>query len=51
MILLLLHLFLFFLGTTPHAPTNVTVNTSSFDATLTWLPAYDGNYEQTYVIW
>ncbi|XP_055945123.1 protein turtle-like isoform X2 [Argiope bruennichi] len=38
-------------GTTPHAPTNVTVNTSSFDATLTWLPAYDGNYEQTYVIW
>ncbi|GIY31897.1 protein turtle [Caerostris extrusa] len=38
-------------GTTPHAPTNVTVNTSSFDATLTWYPAYDGNYEQTYVIW
>ncbi|KAG8193648.1 hypothetical protein JTE90_024012 [Oedothorax gibbosus] len=38
-------------GTTPHAPTNVTLNTSSFDATLTWYPAYDGNYEQTYVIW
>ncbi|GFQ66732.1 protein turtle, partial [Trichonephila clavata] len=31
--------------------TNVTVNTSTVAATLTWLPAYDGGYEQTYVIW
>ncbi|GIY78376.1 protein turtle, partial [Caerostris darwini] len=37
--------------TTPHAPTNVTVNTSTVAATLTWLPAYDGGHEQTYVIW
>ncbi|XP_067132158.1 protein turtle-like isoform X17 [Centruroides vittatus] len=38
-------------STTPHAPTNLSVNTSSFSATLNWLPAYDGGYEQTYVIW
>lgn len=37
--------------TTPHAPTNVTVNTSTVAATLTWLPAYDGGHQQTYVIW
>ncbi|XP_076333287.1 protein turtle-like isoform X2 [Tachypleus tridentatus] len=38
-------------GTTPHAPTNVTVVTSAFSASLSWLPAYDGNYPQSYVIW
>ncbi|XP_076367006.1 protein turtle homolog A-like isoform X1 [Tachypleus tridentatus] len=38
-------------GTTPHPPTNVTVNTSASAATLSWLPAYDGGYTQSYVIW
>lgn len=38
-------------STTPHAPNNVSVNTSAFAATVTWQPAYDGGYEQTYVIW
>ncbi|XP_022245546.1 protein turtle-like isoform X2 [Limulus polyphemus] len=38
-------------GTTPHAPTNVSIKTSAFSATLNWLPAYDGNYPQSYVIW
>ncbi|XP_067143840.1 protein turtle-like isoform X3 [Centruroides vittatus] len=38
-------------STTPHAPTNLSVNTSAFAATLSWLPAYDGGYEQNYVIW
>ncbi|XP_015783497.1 protein turtle isoform X3 [Tetranychus urticae] len=38
-------------STTPHAPTNVSVNTSAFAATITWQPSYDGGYEQTYVIW
>ncbi|XP_053203536.1 protein turtle-like isoform X3 [Panonychus citri] len=38
-------------STTPHAPTNVSVNTSAFAATVTWQPSYDGGYEQTYVIW
>ncbi|RWS31959.1 protein turtle-like protein [Leptotrombidium deliense] len=38
-------------STTPHAPTNVSVNTSAFAATVTWQPAYDGGYEQTYTIW
>ncbi|XP_076310324.1 protein turtle-like isoform X3 [Tachypleus tridentatus] len=34
----------------PHAPTNVTVNTSASAATLSWLPAYDGRYTQSYII-
>ncbi|XP_013786306.2 protein turtle-like, partial [Limulus polyphemus] len=34
----------------PHAPTNVTVNTSASTATLSWLPAYDGRYPQSYII-
>ncbi|XP_076321273.1 protein turtle homolog B-like isoform X2 [Tachypleus tridentatus] len=38
-------------GTTPHSPTNVTVRTSAFSATLSWRPGYDGNYPQSYVIW
>ncbi|KAI1287486.1 Protein turtle [Halotydeus destructor] len=38
-------------STTPHAPSNVSVNTSAFAATVTWQPAYDGGYEQNYVIW
>ncbi|CAN7982754.1 unnamed protein product, partial [Ixodes hexagonus] len=38
-------------GTTPHAPTNVSVNTSAFAATVSWLPGYDGGHPQTYVLW
>ncbi|XP_074597808.1 protein turtle-like isoform X2 [Brevipalpus obovatus] len=38
-------------STTPHAPTNVSVNTSAFAATVTWQPSYDGGYEQSYKIW
>lgn len=38
-------------GTTPHAPTNLTVNTSAYSATISWLPAYDGGYAQSYVVW
>ena len=38
-------------STTPHAPTNVTVNSSAFSATISWLPSHDGGYEQTYIIW
>lgn len=40
-----------FPGTTPHPPSNVTVTTSSFSATISWTPAYDGGYDQSYVIW
>ncbi|XP_037574200.1 protein turtle-like isoform X1 [Dermacentor silvarum] len=38
-------------STTPHAPTNVSVNTSAFAATVSWLPGYDGGHPQTYVLW
>ncbi|XP_064471157.1 protein turtle-like isoform X2 [Ornithodoros turicata] len=38
-------------STTPHAPTNVSVNTSAFAATVSWLPGYDGGHAQTYVLW
>lgn len=39
------------LGTTPHPPSNVSVTTSTFSATISWEPSYDGGYEQTYIIW
>ncbi|XP_022658535.1 protein turtle-like [Varroa jacobsoni] len=38
-------------STTPHAPTNVSVNTSAFAATVSWLPGYDGGHKQEYIIW
>jgi hypothetical protein len=38
-------------STTPHTPVNVQVNTSTYSATVTWQPAYDGGYEQSYIIW
>uniref|UniRef100_T1JAP3 Protein turtle n=1 Tax=Strigamia maritima TaxID=126957 RepID=T1JAP3_STRMM len=38
-------------STTPHAPTNVSVNTSTFEATVSWLPAYDGGFAQHYLVW
>ncbi|GAB6028109.1 hypothetical protein CHUAL_002328 [Chamberlinius hualienensis] len=38
-------------STTPHAPTNISVNTSASSATVSWLPAYDGGYTQNYVVW
>ncbi len=37
--------------TTPHAPYNVTVDTSQFSAKVTWLPAYDGGFPQHYILW
>lgn len=37
-------------STTPHTPTNVSVNTSAFAATVTWQPSYDGGFEQSYTI-
>lgn len=37
--------------TTPHAPYNVSVETDSFSAVVTWLPAYDGGHPQHYVLW
>ncbi|XP_052063290.1 protein turtle-like isoform X2 [Mytilus californianus] len=38
-------------STTPHAPYNVTVITSWFDAYVTWIPAYNGGSTQSFVIW
>lgn len=38
-------------STTPHAPTNVSVNSSAFSASISWQPSHDGGYEQTYIIW
>ncbi|KAH7639027.1 protein turtle [Dermatophagoides farinae] len=35
-------------NTTPHTPTNVSVNTSYFAATIQWEPNYNGGYEQTF---
>ncbi|XP_069115599.1 uncharacterized protein [Argopecten irradians] len=37
--------------TTPHAPYNVTVSTKWFEATLRWIPAYNGGSPQYYFIW
>ena len=37
--------------TTPHAPYNLSVETTSSTALLMWLPAYDGGYPQHYVLW
>ena len=38
-------------GTTPHAPTNVTVEAAPFSARISWRPAYNGGFAQHYVIW
>ncbi|XP_077985051.1 protein turtle homolog A-like [Glandiceps talaboti] len=38
-------------GTTPHAPTNVTVLTGIYAALVSWLPAYNGGLPQHYIIW
>ncbi|XP_054162943.1 protein turtle-like [Oppia nitens] len=37
-------------STTPHAPTNVSVNTSAFAATVTWVPNHDGGHQQHFSI-
>ncbi|ELU05784.1 hypothetical protein CAPTEDRAFT_193232 [Capitella teleta] len=37
--------------TTPHAPYNVTVQTTQTTAKISWLPGYDGGYAQHYVLW
>ncbi|OQV23797.1 Protein turtle [Hypsibius exemplaris] len=38
-------------STTPHAPTNVTVDVGPFFARIKWQPAYNGGFPQHYVIW
>lgn len=40
-------------GTQPHAPYNVSGNSSEFAVTLSWLPGYSGgpDYKQDYTIW
>lgn len=40
-------------GTQPHAPYNITVNTTEFSAVVSWLPGYNGglDYKQEYTIW
>ncbi|XP_046649399.1 protein turtle-like isoform X4 [Daphnia pulicaria] len=40
-------------GTTPHAPYNITTESSEFSVSLEWLPGYSGgsDYSQNYVIW
>ncbi|CAG2164487.1 unnamed protein product [Oppiella nova] len=37
-------------STTPHPPTNVSVNSSAFAATVTWVPNYDGGHQQFFSI-
>ncbi|XP_033100236.1 protein turtle homolog A-like isoform X2 [Anneissia japonica] len=37
--------------TSPHAPYNVSVVTSSRTATIYWQPAYDGGLVQSYTVW
>ena len=40
-------------GTTPHAPQNITTESTEFSVSLEWLPGYSGgsDYIQNYVIW
>ncbi|XP_065214035.1 protein turtle isoform X3 [Planococcus citri] len=40
-------------GTQPHAPYNISANTTAFTATVYWLPGYSGgpDYKQDYTIW
>ncbi len=40
-------------GTTPHAPHNITTESTEFSVSLEWLPGYSGgsDYVQNYVIW
>ncbi|XP_071957313.1 protein turtle homolog B-like isoform X2 [Antedon mediterranea] len=37
--------------TSPHAPYNVTVVTTSRSAVISWQPAYDGGLTQSYTVW
>ena len=37
--------------TTPHAPYNLSVTTSHFSATVSWLPAYNAGLPLQYVLW
>nr|XP_046912205.1 protein turtle-like isoform X2 [Dermatophagoides farinae] len=37
-------------GTTPYAPTNLTINTSAYAATLMWQPNFDGGLRQHFTI-
>ncbi|KAI0211548.1 Protein turtle [Lamellibrachia satsuma] len=38
-------------ATTPHAPYNLSVSTTQFAATISWLPGYNGGFRQHYVLW
>ncbi|GAV09247.1 hypothetical protein RvY_18819 [Ramazzottius varieornatus] len=38
-------------STTPHAPTNLTLDIGPFSARLSWQPAYSGGFAQHYIIW
>ena len=37
--------------TTPHAPYNISVTTRHFDATVSWLPAFNSGLPLRYVLW
>lgn len=37
--------------TTPHAPTNLQVDTKAWSAQVSWTPGYDGGFEQSFVVW
>ncbi|XP_056587685.1 protein turtle homolog B isoform X2 [Triplophysa dalaica] len=39
------------IGTSPHAPTNVRVTASATSANVSWVPGYDGGFEQTFSVW
>ncbi|XP_034789977.3 protein turtle homolog B isoform X2 [Pan paniscus] len=39
------------IGTSPHAPGSVRVQVSMTTANVSWEPAYDGGYEQTFSVW
>ena len=40
-------------GTVPHAPHNITTETTEYSITIAWLPGYSGGstYNQEYAIW
>lgn len=37
--------------TTPHSVTNVRVDTSKYNAQISWEPGYDGGHDQHFIIW
>ncbi|XP_041372837.1 uncharacterized protein LOC121386106 [Gigantopelta aegis] len=39
------------MGTSPHAPNNITVIPGLFSAKVSWEPAYDGGTAQNYLLW